>query len=202
MGVGRQAGRVEESEEEEDASRGWEGERMEAVEGPPEGLCRKAPARFHGHRVYTPPLPRKEGYISHSNAPVPPLVTPSRSVTVRSPRPAAHFRLLCARNPLPLSLSFSPLSLPPLPSLPSLSLSFSLSLSLSPHHEISYAYPNDDAAIEIRVVVVVVVVVNDDAVAFRIATIILPSFTCLALSTRDLLRFFSFFLLLFFSSRR
>lgn len=114
MGVGRQAGRQAgwKRARKRKTRVGWEGERMVAVEGPPEGVWRKAPARFHGHRVYTPPLPRKEGYISHSNAPVPPLVTPSRSVTVRSPRPAAHFRLLRARNPLPLSLSFSPLSLP------------------------------------------------------------------------------------------
>lgn len=56
------------------------------------GLRRKALARFHGHRVCTPPLPRNtgestKGYMSHSNAcavPPSPSVTPSRSVTVRS----------------------------------------------------------------------------------------------------------------------
>jgi len=88
----RDGGRVREKWQRE-----WESEREKEKErdgnlSKAEGLWQKALARFHGHRVCTPPLPRNtgestKGYVSHSNACIPssPSVTPSRSVTVHSP---------------------------------------------------------------------------------------------------------------------
>ena len=150
------AGRVEGIDEEENARRTWqregeserererekervrERERIERVEGP-EGFCRKAPARFHGHRVYTPPLPRKEGYISHSNAPSPlqslhlvlsPFVLRALLPTFRVPLPGI---LLCPFFSFLLSFGLSRVS-----------FSASRRDATLRLRGISYVYPEDD----------------------------------------------------------
>lgn len=151
--AGRQAGRVEESEEEEDASR---------VGGREDGGCRRAAGGCLAKGacafpwtpcIYAPSSAKRRVYIPFQ----------------RTGPPFSHSISFCHRS---FSAPCCPLSTPPRPE-SSAPFSFFFPFVSSPpspsHHQISYAYPNDDAAIEIRVV---------DALAFRrVSPRILPSRT-------------------------
>jgi len=138
-GEGKQGVPSIEGAREEGAIAGHRGRRRRELgrKGRGSSALRRAPARFHGHRVAIRPLFRvtREG---GSTCPVPPLpsrppspplsVTPSRSAAARSPPFSAAWH--SARELSADTLCTARALLTPLSSLP-LFLSFSLSLSLS-----------------------------------------------------------------------